>query len=131
MWSTFVASGDYLFNKSHACGYGHLSAACAYLKANYPLEFFYALLKNAKNESKPQEEISSISEELSNFGISLVGPDLILSQEDFCIEYPSTIRMGLGNIKGVSDKALAKLKNFCHKHSNKFCLLYTSPSPRD
>lgn len=120
LWRTFVDSGDYLFNKSHASGYGHLSAICAYLKANHPIEFFYSLLKNAKNETKPQEEIAAISEELPRFGIKLVGPDLIKSSDDFVIENKNTIRMGLGNIKGVSDKALAKLKNFCHAHSNKF-----------
>lgn len=120
MWQTFEDSGDYLFNKSHAIQYGYLSAICAYLKANYPTEYFYSLLKNAKNETKPQEEISLITEELSRFGVELLGPHLIKSDIDFKIESKDSVRMGLGNVKGIADKSFEKLKNFCHEYSNKF-----------
>jgi DNA polymerase III alpha subunit len=120
MWQTFEMSGDYLFNKSHGYQYGYLSAICAYLKANYPTEYFYSLLKNAKNESKPQEEISLITEELSRFGVKLLGPHIIKSDVDFKIEDKNNVRMGLGNVKGIADKSLEKLKNFCHAYSNKF-----------
>src|SRR5918995_698824 len=35
---------DYAFNKSHAYGYGYVAYQTAYLKANYPAEYFSALL---------------------------------------------------------------------------------------
>lgn len=115
----FYAEGIVVSN-SHACGYGYLSAICAYLKANYPTEYFFSLLKNAKNETKPQEEISCITEELSRFDVKLLGPHLIKSDIDFKIENENQIRMGIGNVKGISDKSLEKMKNFCHAYSNKF-----------
>ncbi len=120
LWQTFEASGDYLFNKSHGIQYGYLSAICAYLKTNHPTEYFFSLLKNAKNESKPQEEIALITEELSRFDIKLLGPHLIKSDIDFKIEDKNCIRMGLGNVKGIADKSLEKLRNFCHPKSSKF-----------
>lgn len=120
MWDTFVASGDYLFNKSHSCGYAYLSGICSYLKSNYPTEFFYSLLVNSKNESKPLEEICNISSELPKFGVNLLKPHLIKSGIDFKIEDKNNIRIGIGNIKGVAEKSLVKLKNFCHQYSNKF-----------
>lgn len=126
MWQTFEDSGDYLFNKSHSCGYSYLTAICAYLKANHPTEFFYTLLKNAKNESKPLEEITAIVEELPQFGIELLPPSLLLSDIDFKIEGKSKIRMGLGDIKGISRKALDKLKNFKTSYSNKLDLFQSS-----
>lgn len=115
----FYAEGIIVSN-SHSAAYSYLTATCAYLKANYPTEFFYSLLKNAKNESKPLEEIAAIFEELPQFGIELLPPSLLKSDVDFTIEGDKKIRMGLGNVKGVAQKAIDKLRNFKHEYSNKF-----------
>ena len=40
---------DYAFNKSHSYGYGLISYQTAYLKANYPAEYFSALLTSVKS----------------------------------------------------------------------------------
>lgn len=42
----------YLFNKGHGAGYTLLSFYAMWLKTYYPLEFFYALLKNEGDEYK-------------------------------------------------------------------------------
>jgi DNA polymerase III alpha subunit len=52
-----------------------------------------------------------ISQELSNFGIKLLSPDLAKSKMDFSIE-GKNIRFGLNSIKGVSEKSLKSLKRF-------------------
>jgi len=39
---------DYAFNKSHAYGYGYVAYQTAYLKANYPAEYFSALHTSVK-----------------------------------------------------------------------------------
>ena len=64
-----------------------------------------------KYEPAPQEEISKVSQELSNFGIKLLSPDLAKSKMDFSIE-GKNIRFGLNSIKGVSEKSLASLRDF-------------------
>ena len=40
---------DYAFNKSHSYGYGFVSFQTAYLKANYPVEYFASLLTSVKS----------------------------------------------------------------------------------
>ncbi|MBJ7426981.1 MAG: DNA polymerase III subunit alpha, partial [Ilumatobacteraceae bacterium] len=40
---------DYAFNKSHSFGYGHICYQTAFLKANYPVQYFAALLTSVKD----------------------------------------------------------------------------------
>ena len=127
VWRTFEDSGNYLFNRSHSCGYSYLTAICCYLKANYPVPFFCASLNSAKDEADPIGEISTIQRELRYFNIRLLPPHIIKSDINFTIEKDdktgdNNIRFGLSNIKGISEKSIEKLKNFKHTHSNKFQL---------
>lgn len=111
LWRVAEDSANYSFNKSHSLAYATLAAWTAYLKFNYPQEFFMSLLKMTKYEPAPQEEIASISRELSNFGIKLLSPDLAKSKMDFSTE-GKDIRFGLNSIKGVSEKSLQSLRDF-------------------
>ena len=111
LWKVAEDSANYSFNKSHSISYAHLAALTVYLKFNYPREFFLSLLKYAKYEPSPHEEIAKISQELPQFGITLLPPDLNKSDIDFKIE-ENNIRYGLNSIKGVSDKVLESLLEF-------------------
>ena len=111
LWRVAEDSANYSFNKSHSLAYATLAAWTAYLKFNYPQEFFMSLLKMTKYEPAPQEEIASISRELSNFGIKLLSPDLAKSKMDFSTE-GKDIRFGLNSVKGVSEKSLQSLRDF-------------------
>ena len=111
LWKVAEDSANYSFNKSHAISYATLSAWTVYLKFKYPQEFFLSLLKMSKFEPAPHEEITKISQELRSFGISLLAPDLALSNMDFSLE-GKDIRFGLNSIKGVSEKSLLSLKDF-------------------
>ena len=111
LWKVAEDSANYSFNKSHSLAYANLAAWTAYLKFKYPQNFFMALLKMAKYEPAPHEEINKICQELSFFGISLLPPDLAKSEMDFKIE-GDDIRFGLNSIKGVSEKSLQSLKDF-------------------
>ena len=109
-----------LVSNSHSTGYAYLTAITAYLKANHPLEYFTAMLKNCKNEQDPIGEIGKIQSELQHFGIKLLPPHIILSDLDFKMEGPN-IRFGLGDIKGIAAKSMQKLLSFRDsKHANKF-----------
>lgn len=111
LWSVAEDSANYSFNKSHSLAYANLAAWTAYLKFNYPQEFFISLLKMSKYEPSPHEEINKVCQELSFFGIELLPPDLAKSDMDFKIE-GDDIRFGLNSIKGVSEKSLQALKDF-------------------
>ena len=111
LWKVAQDSANYSFNKSHSISYAHLAALTVYLKFNHPQQFFLSLLKYAKYEPSPHEEIAKISQELPHFDIRLLPPDLNKSDIDFKIE-GRNIRYGLNSIKGVSDKVLTSLLEF-------------------
>ena len=111
LWSVAEDSANYSFNKSHSISYAYLAACTVYLKFNHPKEFFLSLLKYTKYEPNSHEEIAKITQELGDFGIKLLPPDLNKSEIDFKIE-GENIRYGLNSIKGVSTKVLESLLEF-------------------
>tara|TARA_R100001591_G_scaffold27031_1_gene37366 strand:- start:3773 stop:6328 length:2556 start_codon:yes stop_codon:yes gene_type:complete len=111
LWRVAEDSANYSFNKSHSISYAYLAACTVYLKFNYPQEFFLSLLKYTKYEPNSHEEIAKITQELGNFDIKLLPPDLNKSDIDFKIE-GKNIRYGLNSIKGVSTKVLESLLEF-------------------
>jgi DNA polymerase-3 subunit alpha len=111
LWKVAEDSANYSFNKSHSISYAYLAAITVYLKFKYPQEFFLSLLKFAKFEPNSHDEISKVSQELPNFDIKLLPPDLNKSDIDFKIE-GKDIRYGLNSIKGVSEKVLIHLLEF-------------------
>jgi DNA polymerase III alpha subunit len=120
----FYAEGIVVSN-SHALSYGSMSAATIYLKYKYSKEFFLTLLKLTKEESNPTEEISKIHDELKYFNLELLPPHILKSGMDFEIQGDS-IRIGLGNIKGISEKTILKLLNFRREYANKFDIFRAS-----
>jgi DNA polymerase III subunit alpha len=119
LWKIMDDSKNYSFNAGHASAYGLMSYVTAYLKYHYPKEFFLCLLELSKDEPNTTQEIQIIQAEMKNFGIKLLGPDLIKSGIDFNID-KDNIRFGLGYIKGIAQKSFEKLQNFKHDFPNKF-----------
>ena len=74
------------FSNSHAVAYATTAQLCAYLKFNFPQQFFLSLLRMAQHEPDPFAEIFKIHQELPLFNIRLMPPDLAKSAEDFTIE---------------------------------------------
>jgi DNA polymerase III alpha subunit len=96
-----------------------MTAINTYLKANYPVQFYTALLKMAKFEPKPTEVIQKIQVELQYFNIKLLPPSLVFSEIEFTKD-KGNIRYGLGSIKGVAEKSFQNLLTFRKPYSNKF-----------
>src|ERR1035437_9439058 len=63
----------YGFNKSHAAAYAIVAYQTAYLKANYPVEFFCAMMTNDVADT---EKLSEYIAEAREFGIEVLGPDV-------------------------------------------------------
>ena len=120
LWQVAEDSANYSFNKSHSISYAILTAWTAYLKFNHPQHFYIALLKMAKHEADPFEQVNKIARELNHFGMKLLPPDLAKSSMDFTVE-GKDIRYGLNCIKGVSEKSLQSIVDFRESQiSNKF-----------
>lgn len=119
-WKLLEESANYSFNASHSFSYSYLSALTLYLKYKYPQHFYTQCLRMAENKADSQDHVARIQQELNFFGIKLLAPDLIKSNENFTIE-GNDIRYGFSSIKGVSEKSLSALKTFLGaEKTNKF-----------
>lgn len=63
----------YGFNKSHAAAYAIVAYQTAYLKANFPVEFFCAMMTNDMADT---EKLSKYIDEARAFGIEVLQPDV-------------------------------------------------------
>jgi DNA polymerase-3 subunit alpha len=115
----------YGFNKSHAAAYAIVAYQTAYLKANYPVEFFCAMMTNDMGDT---DKLAQYIAEAREFGIEVLQPDVNESQMYFapgavvarasrpCDESGeptggtpvplAPIRFGLAAIKGVGESAV-------------------------
>ena len=97
----------YGFNKSHAAAYALIAYQTAYLKANYPLEFFAASMTLDLANS---DKLNGFRQELGRLGIRLLPPDINASESIFSVEHdgPSGaggIRYALAGVKTVGEPA--------------------------
>lgn len=97
----------YGFNKSHSAAYGIISYQTAHLKANHPVDFMAGLLACELGNS---DKLAHFIGECSEMGISVLGPDVNESGENFTPvetidDNLGSIRFGLSAVKGVGDIA--------------------------
>ena len=96
----------YGFNKSHAAAYALVAYHTAYLKANYPVEFFAASMTLDLGNT---DKLNVFKQELDRLEIKLLPPDVNRSMAEFSVEAGdegSVIRYALGAIKGVGVDAM-------------------------
>jgi DNA polymerase-3 subunit alpha len=92
----------YGFNKSHAAAYGWISYQTAFLKANYPLQYFCALMSSVRDKT---EKLVEYIDEAKKLGITVLPPDVNASLVDFAV-VGEEIRFGLAAVKGVGENAV-------------------------
>ncbi|HUD82615.1 MAG TPA: DNA polymerase III subunit alpha, partial [Candidatus Saccharimonadales bacterium] len=94
----------YGFNKSHAAAYAIVAYQTAYLKANYPVEFFCAMMTS---DMSATEKLAEYIAEAREFEIEVLGPDVNESGVFFApAREGKAIRFGLAAIKGVGEAAV-------------------------
>jgi len=116
----------YGFNKSHAAAYAIVAYQTAYLKANYPVEFFCAMMTNDMADTA---KLSQYINEAREFGIEVLQPDVNESGVYFTPSGRAAsplatepgerrarsdapcqgIRFGLAAIKGVGEVAVENI----------------------
>jgi DNA polymerase III subunit alpha len=97
----------YGFNKSHSAPYALVAYQTAYLKANYPVEFFAASMTLDLGNT---EKLNEFRQECSRLGIKVLPPDINRSEVGFSVEETkdgAAIRYALAAIKGVGAAAMS------------------------
>lgn len=99
-WDIIEPFADYAFPKAHAYSYGFISYITAYLKANYPAEYFAALLTSVKDGL---DKASIYLFEARHHDVQILPPDINISGSDFTPTDDDNIVFGLSAIRGIGD----------------------------
>ncbi|MDR0744755.1 MAG: DNA polymerase III subunit alpha, partial [Holosporales bacterium] len=97
---------SYGFNRSHAAPYALLSYQTAYLKANYRREFYISILNLDIDNT---DKISMFIQDAKASNISILPPDINISEEYFIKDPTGGIRYPLGALKGSSIAAMKEI----------------------
>jgi DNA polymerase-3 subunit alpha len=92
----------YGFNKSHAAAYGWIAYQTAFLKANYPLQYFSALMSSVRDKT---DKLVEYIDEAKKMGIAVLPPDVNASLVNFAV-VGDQIRFGLAAVKGIGENAV-------------------------
>jgi len=115
------ASARYIFNASHAYGYGIRTYTTAYLKANHVLPWFVAWLKGCNGE---KESIVELVVDAKQFDINVIPPCIINSDIQFKILDKNTIIFGLSDISGIGETTTIHTKEQLSKLKLNGCSWY-------
>ena len=104
------AFAGYGFNKSHAAAYALIAYQTAWIKCNFPKEFFASMMSIEFNNS---EKLSTFYHDLKRLNISLKPPCINNSKNYFSIENVDNkdpfIRYSLSSLKNVGNEAIVKI----------------------
>ena len=101
----------YAFNKAHSISYAMIAYWTAYFRANYPTEYFAALLNAATGNS---DKVGDCVREARRNRIDVLLPDVSKSTASFAIEHTddgnrTAIRFGLAAVKNVGRTAVTPI----------------------
>lgn len=105
VYDLIVRFADYGFPKSHAVAYSMISYQLAYMKANYPVYFYAAMLSNSAGNT---EKTKQLLQEIKEKNIAILPPSVQQSGHSFSIE-EGKLRIGLNAVKGVPGTAIKAL----------------------
>jgi len=109
------AFAGYGFNKSHAAAYALIAYQTAWIKSNFPHEFFAAMMTIEYNNT---DKLSVFVNDLRRLGISILPPCINKSSSEFLIEQneqKSSLRYSLSALKNVGNEAIKKIVNIRNK----------------
>ena len=122
-WKVVENNSKYSFNASHSVSMAIDSLYGAYLKANYPLEYYKVVLDKYKNDL---ERTNKLISELSYFNIKPNPAKFRYSSSNYTIDkHTNSIYKGIASIKNISyglGEELYALKD--NKYNNFMELLY-------
>ncbi|BDU50052.1 DNA polymerase III subunit alpha [Haliovirga abyssi] len=95
----------YGFNKSHSAAYAMIAYWTAYFKANFPVEFYAALMTSEKNNI---EKLAIYIEDAKKNGVKVLQPDVNHSFSNFAIEN-NNVRFGIAAVKNIGEGIVNKI----------------------
>lgn len=101
------AKGNYCFNKAHAVSYSTISYQTAFLKANFPVEFFASNLIHAK-EKNDYSKLGKLIISCKEKGIEILPPNINKSEKTFTVK-DGKIYYGIGSIKSVGEDVVERI----------------------
>ncbi|MFD1927144.1 DNA polymerase III subunit alpha [Sporosarcina siberiensis] len=119
IYDLIVKFADYGFPKSHAVAYSLISYRLAYLKAHEPAYFYAALISSISGND---EKVIDLIQEAKNHGIEFLAPSIKRSKYKYTVQN-SSIRIGLGSIKGITPsfyQELNEARKAGHKWNSMF-----------
>ncbi len=108
IWELMAAFAGYGFPKAHAASYALVSWHSAWCKTHFPAEFMAGVLANWGGYYSQRVYLS----EVRRLGISLHGPDVNHSQDEFCVAYPKgepVLYMGLDQVKDCTRRTIQRI----------------------
>src|SRR5712691_10077870 len=96
----------YGFNKSHAAAYALIAYQTAYLKSHAPSAFMAANLSAVMDDT---DKVHQFHEDALANGLKVLAPDVNSGEYRFVPVDASTIRYGLGAVKGTGESAIAAI----------------------
>src|SRR5258708_5824135 len=105
VWELLQPFAGYAFNKAHAYCYALLAYQTAYFKANYPAEWFAAVLSTIAADT---DKVVGVVGECRRMEVPLLPPDVNASELEFRVE-AGGIRFGLAAVKNVGGGAVEQI----------------------
>ena len=109
IFDQIAAFAGYGFNKSHAAAYALVTYQTAWLKANYPVEFFAASMAL---DSHNTDKLGIFRQDCLHKKVTIHGVDINHSEPSFSVEGDGeglSIRYALGAVKNVGAEAMASI----------------------
>lgn len=110
LFTYILPFAGYGFNKAHAVSYAYITYWTTYFKANYPIEYFVAMLDSAAGSP---ERVQRCVSEAKKRGIEVLPPDVNVSRTSFTVDENvgehGGIRYGLSSIRGVGPSTVAEI----------------------
>ena len=110
----------YGFNKSHSAAYALLAYHTAWLKVHYPAEFFAA---NMTVEMDDTDKLKILFGDALKMGLTFEVPDVNRGEYRFEPISATSVRYGLGAVKGTGEQAIAAIVA-ARKEGGAFTSLY-------
>ena len=110
LFTYILPFAGYGFNKAHAVSYAYITYWTTYFKANYPLEYFVAMLESFTGAP---ERVQRCILEAKKRAIEVLPPDINVSKTSFTVDENvgdhGGIRYGLASIRGVGPATVEEI----------------------
>lgn len=100
------AFADYGFNKSHSFAYSYLAYQLAWIKAHYPVAFYFGNLKHTRIYDKKGKNLIL---EAKKHQVQVINPDINTSFYGLTVVDAHHLQLGLGDIRGIPKRAIEEI----------------------